>query len=193
MNVTFEVREAFFDRPKVIASLKKAKRKALSKAGAFVRRRARSSMRRRKSASAPGSPPSAHSSNTHSLKTILFAYQPQSQSAIVGPVQLNQVNFSIESVTSTVAGLHERGETAIIREYRYASIDGDSEPSDWRRVDGRRRYQQLFQLNDQRRGYRLEFRRRQARYPKRPFMRPALEAEAPNFPELFKNSIAAVR
>jgi hypothetical protein len=24
-------------------------------------------------------------------------------------------------------------------------------------------------------------------------MRPALEAEAPNFPELFKNSIAAVR
>jgi hypothetical protein len=111
MNVTFKVREAFFDRPKVIKSLKAAKRKVLSKAGAFVRKRARSSMRRRKSASAPGSPPSAHSPNTHSLKTILFAYQPQSESTIVGPVQLNQVNFTIESVTSTVAGLHERGET----------------------------------------------------------------------------------
>ncbi len=87
MNVTFKVKEAFFDRPKVIASLKKAKRKALSKAGAFVRKRARSSMRRRKGVSSPGSPPSAHS-NGHSLKTILFAYQPQSESTIVGPVQL---------------------------------------------------------------------------------------------------------
>lgn len=186
MNVTFKVREAFFDRPKVRASLKKAKRKALSRAGAFVRRRARSSMRRRKGVSAPGSPPSAHSPNTHSLKTILFAYQPQSESTIVGPVQLNQVNFTIESVTSTVAGLHERGETAIIREYRYASIEGEGEPANWRRVDGRRRY-------DERPGYRFETRRRRARYPKRPFMRPALEAEAPNFPELFKNSIASVR
>jgi hypothetical protein len=101
-------------------------------------------------------------------------------------VQLNQVNFTIESVTSTVAGLHERGETAIIREYRYASIEGEGEPANWRRVDGRRRY-------DERPGYRFETRRRRARYPKRPFMRPALEAEAPNFPELFKNSIAAVR
>ena len=185
MNVTFKVREAFFDRPKVIASLKKAKRKALSKAGAFVRKRARSSMRRRKGSSSPGSPPSAHS-NGNSLKTILFAYQPQSESTIVGPVQLNQVNFTIESVTSTVPGLHERGETAIIREYRYQPIEGDTDPVQWRRVDGRRRY-------EQRDGYRFQTRRRTARYPKRPFMRPALEAEAPNFPELFKNSIQPVR
>lgn len=184
MNVTFKVREAFFDRPKVIASLKKAKRKALSKAGAFVRRRARSSMRRRKSASPAGSPPSAHS-NGNSLKTILFAFQPQSESTIVGPVQFNQVNFTIESVASTVPGLHERGETAIIHEYRYQPIEGESDVQ-WRRVDGSNRY-------GPREGYRLQTRRRTARYPKRPFMRPALEAEAPNFPELFKNSITPVR
>lgn len=184
MNVTFKVKEAFFDRPKVIASLKKAKRKALSKAGAFVRRRARSSMRRRKGASPAGSPPSAHS-NGNSLKTILFAFQPQSESTIVGPVQFNQVNFTVESVTSTVPGLHERGETAIIREYRYQPIDGESDVQ-WRRVNGRRRY-------GPREGYKLETRRKTARYPKRPFMRPALEAEAPNFLELFKNSIQPVR
>ena len=184
MNVTFHIKESFFDRPKVIASLKKAKRKALSKAGAFVRRRARSSMRRRKGVSPEGSPPSAHSSG-NSLKTILFAFQPQSESTIVGPVQFNQVNFTVESVTSTVPGLHERGETAIIREYRYRPIDGNSDVQ-WRRVNGRRRY-------GPREGYKFETRRRTARYPKRPFMRPALEAEAPNFPELFKNSIQPVR
>lgn len=185
MNVTFQIKESFFDRPKVIASLKKAKRKALSKAGAFVRRRARSSLRRRKQPSAPGSPPSTHS-NDPSLKTILFAFQPQSESTIVGPVQFNQVNFTVESVTSTVPGLHERGETAIIREYRYRPLDGESNKIEWRRVNGRRRY-------GPREGYKLETRRRTARYPKRPFMRPALEAEAPNFPELFKNSITPVR
>lgn len=185
MNITFRIKESFFDRPKVIASLKKAKRKALSKAGAFVRRRARSSLRRRKNPSAPGSPPSTHSKDP-SLKTILFAFQPQSESTIVGPVQLNQVNFTVASVTSTVPGLHERGETAIIREYRYAPIDRAADGVQWRRVDGRRRY-------GPRDGYKLETRRRTARYPKRPFMRPALEAEAPNFPELFKNSITPVR
>ena len=185
MNVTFKVREAFFDRPKVIKSLKAAKRKVLSKAGAFVRKRARGSMRRRKGVSPPGFPPSAHSQG-NSLKTILFAYQPQSESTIVGPVQLNQVNFTVESVTSTVPGLHERGETAIIREYRYAPINGTTDSANWRRVDGRRKYRN-------RPGFKLETRRRRARYPKRPFMRPALEAEAPKFPELFKNSIASVR
>lgn len=185
MNVTFQIKESFFDRPKVIASLKKAKRKALSKAGAFVRRRARSSMRRRKGVSPEGSPPSAHSSG-NSLKTILFAFQPQSESTIVGPVQFNQVNFTVESVTSTVPGLHERGETAILREYRYLPIEGDADPVQWRRADGRRSYKH-------REGYRFQTRRRTAKYPKRPFMRPALEAEAPNFPELFKNSITPVR
>ena len=184
MNGTFQIKESFFDRPKMIASLKKAKRKALSKAGAFVRRRARSSMRRRKGASPAGSPPSAHS-NGNSLKTILFAFQPQSESTIVGPVQFNQVNFTVESVTSTVPGLHERGETAIIREYRYQPLEGEPDVQ-WRRVNGHKGY-------GPREGCRLQTRRRMARYPKRPFMRPALEAEAPNFPELFKNSIQSVR
>lgn len=186
MKVTFAVKESFFDRPKVIKALGRAKRKALSKAGAFVRKRARSSLRRRKKPSAPGSPPSAHSKDNASLKTILFAFQTQGETAIVGPVALNQVNFTIESVTSTVPGLHERGETAIIREYRYVDEDGSGNDVAWRRVDGRRKYRPW-------QGKRLETRRRTARYPKRPFMRPALEAEAPNFPELFANSITAVK
>jgi len=186
MQVTFAVRESFFDRPLVIKALARAKRKVLSKAGAFVRKRARSSIRRRKKPSAPGSPPSAHSKDSASLKTILFAFQPQSESTIVGPVALNQVNFTVESVTTTVPGLHERGETAIIREYRYVPEEGTDGNVEWRRLDGRRKYKPW-------KGRRFETRRRTARYPKRPFMRPALEAEAPNFPELFKNSIASAR
>ena len=186
MNVTFAIKESFFDRPKVISALKRAKRRALSKAGAFVRKRARSSMRRRKRASAPGSPPSAHAGSGPSIKTILFAFQPESESTVVGPVQLHQVNYTVESVASTVPGLHERGETAIIREYRYEPISGSGDPTEWRRVPGNRKARD-------RDGFRLVNRRRTARYPKRPFMRPALEAEAPNFPELFRNSITRVK
>jgi hypothetical protein len=185
MNVTFKVREAFFDRPKVIASMKKAKRKVLSKAGAFVRKRARSSMRRRKSASAPGSPPSAHSSG-NSLKTILFAYQPQSESTIVGPVQFADSSPTIVRTTSTSPGLQERGESAVIREYRYQPIQSNAAPSQWLPVRSKRIFKQ-------RPGYTLQHRTRTVRFQKRPFMGPALEAEAPKFPELFKNSIAAAR
>ena len=183
MKVTFAVKESFFDRPKVIKALGRAKRKALSKAGAFVRKRARSSLRRRKKPSAPGSPPSVHSKDNISLKTILFAFDPQAETTVVGPVALNQVNFTLASVTTTVPGLHERGETAVIREYRHISERNSSgENVPWRRVNGRRKPRQYS-------GFKLEIRSRTARYPKRPFMGPALEAEAPNFPELFANSI----
>ncbi len=82
-----KVKGLFFDAPKVMRSVDRATRQVLSKFGSFVRRTAKSSIRKRKKASAPGSPPSSH---TGLLKRfIYFAYEPEKQSVIIGPAKLN--------------------------------------------------------------------------------------------------------
>src|SRR5690606_6172596 len=54
-----KITELFFDRKAVTSRVDKATRKVLSRFGAFVRRTARSSIRKRKKTSQPGSPPSS--------------------------------------------------------------------------------------------------------------------------------------
>lgn len=73
----------FFDRAAVIARVEKATIRAMSKFGAFVRKRARSSIRRRRKISEPGQPPSAHSGE---IKLIYFVYDPGTKSVVVGPL-----------------------------------------------------------------------------------------------------------
>jgi len=63
-------------------------RKVLSRFGAFVRRAARSSIRKRKRASAPGEPPT---SRTGLLRRfIFFGYDRTKRSVVIGPTRLNQ-------------------------------------------------------------------------------------------------------
>jgi hypothetical protein len=94
----------FFDRARVLAAADKATVRALSKAGAYVRTAARSSLRRRKRPSKPGTPPSVHADGFASLKTIFFAFEPGSRSVVVGPVKINGARTS-----PTVPELHEFG------------------------------------------------------------------------------------
>lgn len=75
----------FFDSSKVQRGVDRATRRVFSKFGAFTRRRARQSIRRRKKVSAPGKPPSAHGPL---LKKILFYYDFNEKSLVVGPVRL---------------------------------------------------------------------------------------------------------
>lgn len=126
----------FFDRKTVIDAVESAERKQLSKAGAFVRIRARRSIRKRKSVSKPGKPPTSQTGEYR--RTILFGYDRRAGSVVIGP----SANFGGSGVPS----LLEFGGTA------------------------------------RRRG-------RRVRYLPRPHMRPALEAEAPKFPSLFKNAV----
>ena len=85
-----EAQRAFFDRAGVIAALTAAERRVLSRFGAFVRQRARTSIRTRKAVSAPGSPPSSH---VGLLKQFIwFAYDPSHRSVVIGPVRLNAKN-----------------------------------------------------------------------------------------------------
>ncbi|MDH4201410.1 MAG: hypothetical protein OEV87_00760 [Phycisphaerae bacterium] len=86
----FKLKYLFFDSPKVVRAVDKSTRKVLSKFGAFVRRTAKQSIRKRKKTSAPGTPPSSH---TGLLKRfIFFGYDPQKRSVVIGPTRLTENN-----------------------------------------------------------------------------------------------------
>ena len=84
----FVTKEMFFDRGKVRRKTDSATRRVLGKFGAFVRRAARSSIRRRKRTSAPGEPPSSHTGLLR--KFIFFGYDAERRSVVIGPQRLNQ-------------------------------------------------------------------------------------------------------
>lgn len=156
-------KKSFFDRQKVATKVEKARLKNLAKCGAFVRRRARSSMRRRKKVSPPGQPPSAHSKDAFAtLKNILFGYDPRRKTVIVGPV-------AIYGNKQGVPRLMEQGGN----------------------VQRRRRYVPQYTKTGKRK--KLELRElakpETVHYAPRPFMGPALMRERKNFAKVWKNSI----
>lgn len=80
----------FFDRPKVMKAVKDGVKSTLSRAGAFVRQRAKTSIRKRKKIGTPGSPPSSH--NGRLRDGIIFGYEETRQSVVVGPTLLKRAN-----------------------------------------------------------------------------------------------------
>lgn len=177
-DITYRATKLFLDRDAVQKAAGRRNARALAKAGAFVRRRARSSIRRRKKVSEPGGTPSAHSkSPVDSIKNILYVYDPASRTVVIGPVRLNQRN-TVNGRRSTVPELLEIGGTARIEEERYQH---DS-TAQWFRRD-RRRSPSKHKI----------YRTRTAHYKPRPFMRPALAAEvaAGTIPQAWANSVRA--
>lgn len=77
------VKANFFDTKAVTDKLDPALRKALSKFGAFVRTRSKSSIKRHKGTSRQGQPPYAHEG---SIKKILFSFDAKNNSVVIGPV-----------------------------------------------------------------------------------------------------------
>jgi len=133
-------KRGFFDRAAVQQKVEKATRKVLSRFGAFVRQRAKTSIKKRKEISRPGQPPHSHVGLLR--KFILFAYDPNRKSVVIGPTLTKQ--------ESEAPRLLEHG--------------GDTT---------------------------LETREgpKRAHYRPRPFMGPAFEAEKPQLPALWKNSV----
>ena len=76
--------DMFFDSRRVRRAVDRAKRSVLSKAGAFVRRRARQLIRPRRRSARPGEPPSSHTGLLR--RFIYFGYERESESVVVGPV-----------------------------------------------------------------------------------------------------------
>jgi hypothetical protein len=77
-------KEGFFDRAAVRSAVDKATRRALSKFGAFVRTRARTSIRKRRGTSPPGGPPFSHTGFLR--RFIFFGYDRDRRSVVIGPV-----------------------------------------------------------------------------------------------------------
>lgn len=150
----------------MIDALDKAERRELSKAGAFVRRSARSSIRKRKRPSAAGKPPSSHTGEYR--RSILFGYESKRRSVVIGP----SATFGGAEVPSL---LEFGGQGPAVKEDRWITPSGPAR----RGVGGK------FVSNDR---VLLKKGSRQT-YKPRPHMLPALEKEAPNFPKLFRNSV----
>ncbi len=93
--IDMRIKHLFFDRKAVIDSVDKAKRAVLSKAGAFIRTAARTSIRKRKRPSPPGSPPSSH---TGLLKRIFFGWDRETGSVVVGPVRFNKPGMAPQAL-----------------------------------------------------------------------------------------------
>lgn len=157
---TFEMKKAFFDRQKINDAIDRETRKALSKSLAFVRRRMRSGLRRRKRASKPGQAPSVHATSpVATLKAILFAYDARTKSGIVGPIKLNGQR-SLSTSSQALPGLLELGGQVTIPE---ESWDG----TNW-----------IQQRRGRRVSSRKRTRKRRVRIAPRPNAEPSLRAEA---------------
>jgi hypothetical protein len=175
MELTLACKDWFFDRKGLEAKVAKARVRALSKMGAYVQRKVKTRiLRRRKASAPPGQPPSIHTeSGALGLKTIIFAYDRSTDSVVVGPALLNQQQENwIEGGTIKVPGLMEFGGVVTIQE---RSVDGGRT---WRRRDLRRnpRPGELF-------------RRRRAIYKPHPFMGPGLLQTIPELPEACRNML----
>lgn len=149
INMKFSM---FFDKAPILRAVDRAERQVLSKAGAFVRRRAKGLVRKRKRVSEPGRPPSSHAG--HLKRLIFFGYDRAASSVVIGPLLFRSRS------SPTVPELLEFG-GVVTRERK-----------------GRRR--------------RAPGTRRTMRYRPRPFMGPAMEAEAPNFLSLFKDCVRPI-
>ena len=162
MQMTARSKDFFFDRVLVMRSMHHANLKRLSKIGAYVRQRGKSILRRRKKTSSPGQPPSVHSRDSfQNLKNILFAANPNWESVIIGP-RVVPSKLLKNSNRSTVPSLMELGGHSRVT---MTLIDGQWLPGDlakYRSAGARQ----------------AETKEIDAKYEPRPFMGPALEAEA---------------
>ena len=107
--------QMFFDRPRVKRAVDRARRSVLSKAGAFVRQRARSLIRPRRRSARPGEPPSSH---TGLLRRFIFFGYPRNSdrdTVVIGPAPLNQRS---EYGNTTVPEVLEFGGRVTTRDYR---------------------------------------------------------------------------
>ena len=108
----------FFDRPRVKRAVDRAKRSVLSKAGAFVRQRARTLIRPRRRSARPGEPPSSH---TGLLRRLIFFGHPRNSdrdTVVIGPAPLNTSGGRSEYGSTTVPEVLEFGGRVTTRDHR---------------------------------------------------------------------------
>lgn len=162
----------FFDRDKVLGMVDKAEGIAMNKVGGRIRLTAMRSMRSQKKpkkgplirkASAPGKPPRRHTDLGKGLTRIWYTYDPKRHRVVIGPMKFNWSVYP----EATVPELHEFGGSVTVSEVEYTINTNAGRENVWVAVAKRR----LAKATKEGR----PIRRRKAKYPARPFMRPALE------------------
>lgn len=92
-----EFKKTFFDPNAVLDPAVRVMRQKLSRYGAFVRTRAKSSIKKRKKPADPGKPPSSHAGTLKRL--IFFGFEPSTQTVVVGPAKFeNRHNYVVPEV-----------------------------------------------------------------------------------------------
>jgi len=148
----------FFTSKPVILAVDRATRVVLSKFGAFIRQRARTSIRRRNTISSEGSPPSSHTGLLR--RGIFFGYDVKRQSVIVGPVPLAR---------------HRRVQAPPALEYGgYSEVKQRAFSKGFRKEDPPPAESWVIKY-----------------ISKRPFMNPAMRAELPGLPRMWRDSVKA--
>jgi hypothetical protein len=102
-----QMKGMFFDRQSVLNAVNRGTRKVLSKFGAFVRTRARTSIRKSKGSAPPGKPPRSHSGLLK--RFIFFVFEPATRNVVIGPAKLNQKDSGAPEV------LEKGGKTKVMR------------------------------------------------------------------------------
>jgi hypothetical protein len=164
-DLTYSIKDYFFDRIRVRNAITDAEGKILSRIGAFIRQTAQYTvLRRRQRVSDPGEAPSVHSTDVVvTLRNILFAYDPSQHAVIVGPVKLNKGVTAFVDGNISVPQLLEFGGAAILHEEGRVDKNGNV----------------VWMTANPARPSRVKrpTRTRVAQYKARPFMRKALEIE----------------
>lgn len=177
-----QTKGAFFDAKPVKRAVDKTTRRVLSRFGAYVRTRARQSIRKRKKPSAPGQPPSSHTGTLKRL--ILFAYEAARKNLIAGPL-LAETGGPHKPAGATVPEVLEYGGSILISEFQRDHTPASRrilesqgvDPDAWIRV--RKRWPSRTKAR----------RRRSVAIAARPTMRLAFEAERPKLPSMWADSI----
>ena len=162
--------QMFFDREKVLDKLDKVERAKLSRGGAFVRRNARGRIRPAGKKGRVSSPGESPRTPTKVLKsTIFFGYDAKRHSVAIGP----SARFGRRD--NEIPSMLEVGGTVSVRN-QLIKVTG---PSGKRGAGGRflAAESKLIPFTGT------------IRIEPRPYMLPALEAEAPKFPDLFKDAV----
>lgn len=120
-NAITQAKRTFFSSKEVQSHVDKETRQVFSKFGAHVRRRARQSIRKRKTASPPGKPPSSHSGKLK--RFIFFGYDKTKRSVVVGPVRLTGKNKGDAPELLEYGGAQIRGKNQR-RKDRYQGSSG---------------------------------------------------------------------
>lgn len=166
----------FFDRKAVIDRVGAAKAKVLGRIGAFIKRRAQTSMPYRKEgkASAPGKPPFAHKGGRGPLlrKFLFSVYDPGKDTVVVGPERM---------LKGEAPPLEEYGgqvkRTKVIESGRKAHTPLQAKAFRAKVLSG--------QIKPKKKPTKVYT----AKYPARPFMATALAKEVTKIPDRWKNSI----